>query len=210
MRIPALTTSFTLALLVAACGSSNDAGGGDASNGMSTEVNLGDDAAAGAALGGANAATDHEAATALPTDATGFATAVAASDLFEIESGRLAQAQASSAAVKNMGKMLVDQHSQSTAKLKEAAARVSPAVEVTPALDPEKQAMLDQLRGAQGADFDRLFAQLQVQAHQKTLALLQGYANGGDQQPLKAFAQDAAPAVQKHLAAIQSMAKPGA
>ena len=70
---------------------------------------------------------------------------------------------------------------------------------VAPALDAEKQGMLDQLKAAKGADFDAKFAELQATAHQKALTLLQGYASGGDQQALKDFASKTAPVVQQHL-----------
>ena len=195
MRTFGLTAVAALAL--AAC-DSNDAG-----NNLSTDTNLGAD---GAVLG-ANEATDNEAAVAMPTDANGFATAVAASDLYEIESGRLAQQKGSSADVKSMAEHLVTDHQKSTADLKAAAAKASPAVTVAPALDAEKQAMLDELKAASGADFDRKFLDQQTTAHQKALALLRNYASGGDSQPLKDFASKAATAVDGHLEHLNSIKK---
>ncbi len=59
MRIPKITTVAMLALIAAGCNNN------DASNDMSTDVNLTGDAAANDVLG-ANAMTDNEAAVALP------------------------------------------------------------------------------------------------------------------------------------------------
>jgi putative membrane protein len=201
MRILSLTTVAALALTAAACGGGNSA----AENNMATETTMAEDPAMNAALGANAAAGNQMTPAAAPTDAAGFATAVAASDMFEIESGRLAQNKGTSAQVKTFGSQLVADHTKSTADLKTAAAKASPAVTVTPALDAEKRAMLDQLQAASGAEFDRLFIQLQGTAHQKTLAMLQAYASGGDQQPLKDFARAASTIVEGHLEHVNGM-----
>ena len=189
MRIATLTTVAAFAIAAAAC--NNNTG-----NDMSTDVNLAEDAAANDVLG-ANAATDNEAAVALPTDANGFATAVAATDLYEIESARLAADKARNAEVKSLAQHIRTDHEKSTAELKSAASTAN--VTVAPALDAEKQAMLERLRAASGAEFDRLFLEQQRTAHQKALALLQSYANGGDNEALKGFATKTAAAVKGHL-----------
>jgi putative membrane protein len=197
MRIPALTITFALTLALAACGSNDNA-----ANNMSTDVNVIDDAAANDALG-ANAMTDNEAAAAMPTDANGFATAAAATDLYEIEAAKLAKEKASSAEVKELAGHIQTDHSKSSADLKTAAS--SAGVTVNPALDAEKQGMLDQLKAASGAEFDRLYVQQQKTAHQKALALLQSYASGGDKPALKDFASKGATMVKGHIEHINGM-----
>ncbi|HVM37700.1 MAG TPA: DUF4142 domain-containing protein [Sphingomicrobium sp.] len=197
MRIPAMTITFALTLALAACG-----GNDNAANNMSTEVAMTDDAAANDALG-ANAAADNQAGAAMPTDARGFVTAVAASDMYEIESAQLAKSKSSSAEVKELAGHIETDHKQSTAELKTAAN--SAGVTVTPALDAEKQAMLDQLRAASGAEFDRLYLQQQKTAHQKALGLVQNYANGGDNPALKSFASKATTIIQGHIEHINGM-----
>ena len=180
-----------LALAIAGCG--DNTRGDD----MSTDANLTEDTAMDDILG-ANAATDNEAAVALPTDAAGFATAVAASDLYEIESSTLAAQKASSREVKELAQHLKTDHQKSSTELKAVAGEAGAAV--TPALDAEKQKMLDQLKAANGAEFDRLFLEQQRNAHQKALSLLQSYADGGDNEALKGFAKKSVPIIQGHLA----------
>lgn len=201
MRGLASSTAILLALLATACG-----GGSDAASGVSTDVNLADDAALNAVLG-ANALSENEAAVVNPTDAAGFTTAVASSDLFEIESGRLAQQKATAADLKAFGAQLVTDHTRSTAQLKAAAAKAEPAATINPALDPQHQSMLDELKAATGADFDRLFIDHQTRAHQNALNVLQSYANGGDQEPLKEFASNASKVVQGHLSHVNGIKK---
>ena len=175
-----------------------------------------------AACGGNGAASDESLAPANEANATAeeaanagesassmaaadFAAAIAASDMYEIESGRLAAEKASSADLKSFGQMLVTDHQKSTADLKTAAAEARPAVAVIPALEAEQQQMLDALRSASGAEFDRLFVDQQKQAHQKALDLLQRYSTEGDVEALKNFAGKASPIVKAHLDRVNSM-----
>jgi putative membrane protein len=184
-------TAAALVLAIAACGDNTR------SDDLSTDASLTEDSAMDDVLG-ANTATDNEAAVALPTDAAGFATAVAASDLYEIESSTLAAQKASSKEVKELAAHLKTDHQKSSAQLKAAAAGAGTTV--TPALDAEKQQLLDELKAASGAEFDRLFLEQQRSAHQKALSLLQSYAQGGDNEALKGFAKTAMPVIQGHLA----------
>ncbi|WP_066659760.1 MULTISPECIES: DUF4142 domain-containing protein [unclassified Sphingomonas] len=142
---------------------------------------------------------------AAPMSGQQFADAAAASDMFELESSKLAQQKGQSAGVKEFAAMMIKDHTNSTAKLKTAAGEADPAVTPKPALNPEQAANLDALRAATGAEFDALYTQQQVAAHQKALAMLQSYAANGDVAPLKAFAGETAPVVEAHLKQISAM-----
>ena len=143
----------------------------------------------------------------MPVDAAGFANAVAASDRFEIESSKVAADRASSPQIKTFAEQLRADHEKSSTELKAAAAMATPAVTVTPTLDPEQKAMLDQLKGASGADFDRRFIDQQTTAHQKALSLLRNYVGKGDVQPLKDFANKTATVVEGHLEHVNGIRK---
>jgi putative membrane protein len=186
MHIAKLTTVAAIALAAAAC-NNNQAG-----NDVSTDTNLAEDTAANDVLG-ANASN-----AAMPTDASGFANTVAGSDLYEIESAKLAADKASNADVKSLAQHIRTDHEKSSAELKSAAGTAN--ISVAPKLDAEKQGMLDQLKtAARGADFDKLYVEQQKTAHQKALDLLQGYSSGGDNEALKGFATKASGVVKGHL-----------
>lgn len=153
--------------------------------------------------GADNMAMAPEAAT--PMTGQQFADAAAASDMFELESAKLAQQKGQSAAVKEFAAMMVKDHTNSTAKLQAAAGQADPAVTPRPALNPEQTANLEALRAASGAEFDVHYKQQQVAAHQKALAMLQGYSANGDVPSLKAFAGETAPVVEAHLKQISAM-----
>jgi putative membrane protein len=177
-----LLTSTTLA--VAAC-SKNEPANED----LGTDVNV--------------TTTDNEAmanaAAPSPLTAQGFVNAAAASDKFEIESSKLAATSASSAAVKKFAAQMISAHTASTAKLKSTLAGMSPPITPDDTLSADQQAKLDSLKGLNGTAFDSAYASAQVEAHQKALDALNGYAASGDNPTLKTFATGLIPTVTAHL-----------
>jgi putative membrane protein len=164
------------------------------------------DAAANDMLANDAMANDLNLAEAMaPMAANDFATTIASSDLFEIASGKLAEANATNAKLKTFGAMLVTDHTKSTAELKAAAAAATPVVTLPAALPAELQAKLDLLKAAKGADFDALFLEQQKDGHSKALDALKSYASGGDVASLKTFADKATPVVQGHLDALDAI-----
>jgi putative membrane protein len=132
-----------------------------------------------------------------PTQRDAYVEMAAASDLYEIQSGQLAQSRAQNPAIREFAQMLVDHHTQTTQQLTAAAtAAGSPP---TPNLMPMQARMITELQGASGAGFDRIFLRQQVQAHNMALALHSNYARDGDTPSLRAVATAATPIVQKHL-----------
>lgn len=174
-------------LILSACDARDD----DASNAMGQP-----------AIEESNLVTNTATATALaPQD---FVTAVAGSDLYEIESGRLAQEKATAADLKAFGQMLVTDHTRSSEQLKAAASRAEPAVTVPTALPADMQAKIDALQAASGAEFERLFVEQQTEGHRMALDTLRSYAAGGDQHFLREFAAAAQPVVEGHLNQLTS------
>lgn len=192
MRISLLLAAAPLAL--AACTPSGDNAGGDASTADTANTAAATDTAMSApadASGGQDA-----------TDPQGFVNAAAASDMFEIESAKLAQTMGKSEAVKDFAEMMERDHTKSTAELKAAAgtANVTPAPEMT----AKQQSDLAALRAA-GENFDTLYKQQQLAAHNQALALLRGQADDGTAASLKAFAAKTAPVVEQHLQHVQRL-----
>jgi len=152
-----------------------------------------------------NGADDNSAMASEAMSGQAFADAAAASDAYEIEAGKLAQQKATSQALKDFGGMMVTGHTGTTAKLKAAGAKATPAVTPNPALTDEQQSNLDTLREATGADFDSAYKSQQVVAHEKALTVMKDYAGAGTVPELKAFAGETAKAVQMHLDKIRSL-----
>jgi putative membrane protein len=141
-----------------------------------------------------------------PLMAPGYVSMAGSSDQFEIQSAQLALEMSQNPAVRNFANMLIADHTRST-QMVMAAAQSAGMTPPPPALLPQHQAMLDQLRGAgMGPSFDMAFQQAQVQAHQQALMLHQNYAASGDVPALRAVAGQIVPIIQMHLQQAQMLA----
>jgi putative membrane protein len=139
-----------------------------------------------------------------PTTAAQFAPLAAGSNLFEVASGKLAQAKGGSD-VKNFGAQLVAEHNQSIEEMKAALANVRPAITLPSAPPAELQAKLQALQGLSGDAFDRQFIADQISAHQQSLAAINGYIASGDNPALRDWARKATGTIQKHLQQLNRM-----
>ncbi|WP_240782087.1 DUF4142 domain-containing protein [Qipengyuania sediminis] len=133
-----------------------------------------------------------------PEDRAGYVAMAGASDLFEIESSRLAATRAQSADVRAFAQMLITHHTQTTAATM-AAARASGMSPPAPVLMPMQREMMEQLQSAPAGSFDEVYMRQQVSAHEMALALHRNYAARGDTAALRATAATAVPIVQEHL-----------
>lgn len=188
MRHALLLAAAALSIAAAGCSKNDDVDAANADMDVNADLAV-DDTGVNADANAMGAATGAE----------GFVTTMAGSDLFEIESGKLAEANAINPDLKAFGKTLQADHSKSSGLLKAAAAKASPPATPPAALPADLQAKLDALKAAKGAAFDTLFLEQQGAAHGAALATLKAYASGGDQAPLKEFATAGQPMVQMHL-----------
>lgn len=139
------------------------------------------------------------------TPGQSFANVAAASDVFEIETSKLAIEKASTAKIKTFARQMVKAHTETTTKLKTASAAATPPIAPVVALTAAQQTQLDDLRGKSGAEFDRAYVAAQITAHQATLDSLKGYSAGGNVHSLKTFATDLIPVVTAHLNMAKSL-----
>jgi putative membrane protein len=139
-----------------------------------------------------------------PEEAMPFVMMAGASDLFEIESSRLALQRSQRADVRQFGQMLIEHHTMMTQQVM-AAARASGINPPPPQLLPMQQEMLSELRSAPAGSFDALYLRQQVMAHEMALNLHRNYASSGDRPPLRAAATAAAPIVSQHLQQARQM-----
>lgn len=129
----------------------------------------------------------------------GFANALAASDRFEIESSRLAEANSRSASVKKFAASMIKAHTDSTAQLNQAVASGAPALTINSTLTGDHQRTLADLQGKSGAEFDAAYIAAQQKGHQETLEKLKSYSAGGDISSLRDLATELVPVVTGHL-----------
>ncbi|QIQ85620.1 DUF4142 domain-containing protein [Erythrobacter sp.] len=149
--------------------------------------------AAGGMVGQASASTTSK--------APDFAEAAAISDMYEIESSRIALDRTQNPTVREAAQKMIDDHTDSSAKL-ETAVRQSPKAEssdVPNALDKRREKMIDHLREAPSEEFDRTYLGQQVMAHEEAAKLMHNYRDEGDCQVLRGFATEVSPVIEGHL-----------
>ena len=134
----------------------------------------------------------------------GFATAAAISDMYEVIAAKIALQRSSQSDIKAFAQKMVEAHTATTEKLKALLpAGIKPPAHV----DSRRQGMLDNLRGASGADFDHRYAVQQVAAHKEADILMRGYGKDGDNTGIKAFARNTDKDVKMHLSMAQDLEK---
>jgi putative membrane protein len=134
-----------------------------------------------------------------------FVDRAAKSDAFEIQAAQLAAKNASSAEVKAFAQDMIKAHTDSTAKIKAAAA----TAKITPnaGLTPDQTEDLADLGKLTGVQFDEEYMDGQVDAHENALALMRSYAAGGGDVGLKATAGEIASVVEHHLTKARELDK---
>jgi len=134
-----------------------------------------------------------------------FVKTVAVSDMFEIQSGQLASEKAQIADVKSFGKEMTDDHTETTDDLKELIDDEEIKVELPSQLDEQHQANLGKLKGLSGPQFDKEYVRMQIDAHQKAVALFESYAAAGENDDIKDWAEDTLPTLKEHLENAQKL-----
>jgi len=140
-----------------------------------------------------------------PTTAD-FVKEVAISDMFEIESSKLAQDKGNAPEKKFASQMIAD-HTKTSTELKGLVSGGKVKADLPTDLDSSHQSKLDKLKGEGGKDFSSDFDSDQVSAHKDAVSLFERYAKGGDNADLKSWADKTLPALKHHLSMAQALKK---
>jgi putative membrane protein len=135
-----------------------------------------------------------------------FVKEVAISDMFEIESSKLAE-QKGNAQDKSFAQQMVTDHTKTSSELKQLVTGGKVKAQLPTALDSSHQSKLDKLKSASGKDFSSDYESDQVSAHKDAVSLFERYAKGGDNPDLKDWAGKTLPALQHHLDMAQELGK---
>ena len=133
-----------------------------------------------------------------------FLIAETQSDQFEVQEGRLAAERATSPRIRELARTMIRDHGKS-ARTISAAAHGEDLPTSSPGLDLDQQAMFARLKAAHGPEFDRLYVDQQVRAHEKTLSALSSFAKNGRPGPLRRAAVRIRPVVRRHLALFERL-----
>jgi putative membrane protein len=126
-----------------------------------------------------------------------FVTAAAQDGHAEVELGKLAQKNASSAAVKEYGQRMVTDHSKANADLSAIAKKLNIPVPSGPS--EKHEAHYKRLAALKGDKFDGEYAQHMIDDHQTAVTLFQKQAKQGEAKELRDFAAKTLPTLEEHL-----------
>lgn len=127
-----------------------------------------------------------------------FVHEVAASDMFEIESSKLAVERADPP-TKAFAEQMITAHQKTSEELKAQMASAGIPATPAPGMTSSENDMLTKLKGLQGADFIERYKSDQQKVHEDAVDLFQRYAKGGDNAGLKEWATKTLPTLQHHL-----------
>jgi len=185
------TISFLLAgILLSSCGSSTE---------DSTKV------ADSLNMARADNTTSADQAAVPAEEDSKFAVQAASGGLAEVQLGQLAQEKGTTAAVKDFGRMMVEDHSKANEELKTLAA--SKNISLPSAPGEEKQKTFADLSAKTGKDFDKAYISEMVRDHEKDVKLFEDAQQTVKDPELRQFVEKTLPVLRKHLEHIQGMEK---
>jgi putative membrane protein len=128
-----------------------------------------------------------------------FVQKAAMSDMYEVQAGKLAAEKGQSDAVKQFAQQMVDAHTKTTEELTGIVKSKNIKVDLPSALDSTHQKSIDDLNSASAQDFDKTYANQQVDAHQEAVHLFKKYAAKGDDADVKQWVEKTLPTIEHHL-----------
>ncbi|TDD22655.1 DUF4142 domain-containing protein [Kribbella turkmenica] len=161
-------------------------------------------ALAAAAVLSAGAGPVRAATTLNDADRT-FLAAAHQSNLAEIATGKLAQSKGTSQEVKDLGAMLVTDHTKLDSALRAVATAKNVALPDAP--NAEQRALQARLANASGAEFDAIFVAGQVAGHAKAMRIGETELARGSDAAVKKTAADAAPVIAEHHQKFMAQAR---
>ena len=154
------------------------------------------------AIAGAQMEAPMTATTAMP--AATYVMKAGAGDLFERQSSELVMGSTKNAKLKAFAKMMIADHTTSTAEVKAAAMKAAMTPK-PPMLDAAQMRDMAALKAASPMKRDALYITQQKVAHQQALMLHRGYAANGSVAPLKMAATKIVPVVEHHIHELDAM-----
>jgi putative membrane protein len=126
-----------------------------------------------------------------------FAVNIADANMTEIKLGQLAQSYATTVAAKDLGTMMVNDHTKAEAALKAIAD--SNNIALPDSMSDKSTKKYNDLAAMRGMDFDKAFANIMVDDHKDAITAFQTEADKGNIDVLKNWASKTLPTLQHHL-----------
>jgi putative membrane protein len=123
--------------------------------------------------------------------------AAAEVDMKEIELGKLAQQKSTNKDIQALGKMMVEQHEKAAAETKALAAKKN--ITLPASLTEKGQDAYKDLNDKTGHDFDKAYADMMVDGHEKTIEKMEKASEKAADQDIRMWAANMLPTLRTHL-----------
>jgi putative membrane protein len=161
--------------------------------GQTPAVNLAQDLAAGPAGVAAGVAAG------LSGDVEAYVRNVTLGNMYEVQAGRIAMERGGSQDVREIGRLIVQDHQELQEELVASLAEAGLDLDLPTELEGRRQGLIDNLNAASDANFDAAFLHQQEAAHIEATALHEGFEAAGEPEALTDYAGMAGNVVQGHL-----------
>jgi len=163
-------------------------------------------AATGALAQSATESTGVNSALGVAPKTEDFILQASASDVFEIESSKLAL-QKGDETIKAFAQKMITDHEKRTVELKALLTGGKVQGNAVTALIEDHKEEVDELGKFNGAEFNEEYIDDQVEAHEDAVDLFKRYATEGENADLKAWAAKTLPALEHHYKMAQDLDK---
>lgn len=124
-------------------------------------------------------------------------------DMYEIQAADIALERTRNAGVRELAQMIKTDHTAASEALERQAPQAAPDVTLPTSLDQRRQGLIDNLRSASAADFDRVWLDQQIAAHSEALTLHRGFSD--QDSPLAEHARSVVPKIEAHLRQAEAL-----
>lgn len=126
-------------------------------------------------------------------------------DMYEIQAADVAAERSTNADVKMLAEMIKADHTAASTKFKALVPTAAPDVALPTALDERRQGLVDNLKSAPAANFDKVYLDQQIAAHQEAITLHRGFSDNTDAPTLAEHSRMVLPKIEAHLARAQEL-----
>lgn len=126
-------------------------------------------------------------------------------DIYEIEAANIALERSQNEAVRALAQAIRTEHAADRKTLEGLAAAETPSLVLPGGLDQRRQGLIDNLRKATPSDFDRVYVDQLIAAHEEAATLNQSFADHADTPGLVKNALTVLPQVEGHLEQARSL-----
>lgn len=135
-----------------------------------------------------------------------FVKTAAAANGFEIASSKLALEKSKNPAIRAFAQHMVTDHTRIGEAFVAALAKADTGITPAPGLTPDLDKIMADLSAKSGAAFDAAYLAAQTQGHMDAVGLFGGYAKGGSNAVMRAFATETLPTIKMHLTMCYELA----